>query len=221
MTIYWPRRSTGLPPGQRLMHDMPRFTNNPFRPPPDPPACAVAFSVDRQPLAVITEADLEAIGLDDYRFDFHCVTTWSVKDLIWTGVPLRHVAESVGLDQQASPYVVARAADSRRGHFMTEDAFAADVILATKLNGERLGARHGGPLRLVAPQHYGYKSIKHLTSIDFTSDRPDRLGKEHLRGRVDHEERHPKLPNWLVKIPYRLLIPPTAYLAERSLPRPR
>ncbi len=41
MTIYWPRRSAGLPPGQRLMHDMPRFTDDPFRPPPDLPACAV------------------------------------------------------------------------------------------------------------------------------------------------------------------------------------
>ncbi len=49
MTIYWPRRSDGLPPGQRLMHDMPRFTDDPFRPPPDLPACAVTFSVDRQP----------------------------------------------------------------------------------------------------------------------------------------------------------------------------
>lgn len=196
---------------------MPRFSDNPFQPPPAITPVRLAVSIDRQLVGEVTEADLEALGLDSYRSDFHCVTTWSVKDVTWFGVPLHRVARSFGLDVDTAPYLVARAADHRRAHFLTTDALAPDVILATGLDGSALGPRHGAPLRLVAPQHYGYKSVKHLTSIDFRSEGPNRLGKEHLRGRVVHEERHPKLPSWLVRLPYRMLIPPTAFVAERSL----
>lgn len=217
MRIFWPRRSGGLPPGQRLLREMPRFTENPFRPPPQPSPMRLIISVDREPVGEVTEVDLEALGLNDYTADFHCVTTWTVKDLVWTGVPFRQVAASFGLDEDSAPFVVARAADHRRGHFLTTDALAPDVILATRLNGAPLDGRHGGPLRLVAPRHYAYKSIKHLISADFRSEPPRRLGLEHLRGRVSYQERHPTLPSWLVRYPYRALIPATAYLAERSL----
>lgn len=218
MKIFWPRRSPGLPPGQRLMSGMPRFTAKPLEQTPKPlvPLC-LKISIDREPVAEFTIADLEKLGFSDYTADFHCVTTWSVKNLTWTGVSLGRVVGSVGLDEGTAPYLVARSADRRRGHFVSADALATDVILATRLNGEKLDARHGGPLRLVAPRHYAYKSIKHLSSIDFRSEQPAHLGLEHLRGRVEQEERHPSLPSWIVKIPYRLLIPPTAFLAERSL----
>jgi DMSO/TMAO reductase YedYZ molybdopterin-dependent catalytic subunit len=72
---------------------------------------------------------------------------------------------------------------------------------------------------LVAPRHYAYKSIKHLVSIDFRVAEPRVLAKEHPRARVALEERHPRLPAAVVCGPYRLLIPPTACLAERSLRR--
>ena len=34
MTRYVPRRAPGLPPGQRLLQEMPRFTDRPNLPPP-------------------------------------------------------------------------------------------------------------------------------------------------------------------------------------------
>ncbi len=217
MIRFWPRRANGLPPGQRLLREMPRFTDTPLRPPPEAAPLHLSISVDRQIVAEFTAADLDALGPADHRADFHCVTTWSVKNLTWTGVPLERVVASVGLDARTAPYLIARSADRRRGHFLTVDALAPDVILATHLDGVALGGRHGGPLRLVAPAHYGYKSVKHLVGIDLRQDAPRRLGKEHLRGRVEQQERHPTLPSWLVKYPYRAMIPPTALLAERSL----
>jgi len=39
------------------------------------------------------------------------------------------------------------------------------VILCYKLNGEWLTAERGGPVRIVVPEHYGYKSVKWLTHI--------------------------------------------------------
>lgn len=43
-----------------------------------------------------------------------------------------------------------------------EDMLAKDVLLADTLNGELFDLRNGGPLSLVAPGHYGYKSVKFL-----------------------------------------------------------
>lgn len=39
------------------------------------------------------------------------------------------------------------------------------VILCYKLNGEYLSPQRGGPVRIVVPEHYGFKSVKWLTHI--------------------------------------------------------
>lgn len=47
-----------------------------------------------------------------------------------------------------------------------EDPFdLPPVILCYKLNGEWLSSQRGGPVRVVVPEHYGFKSIKWLTTI--------------------------------------------------------
>lgn len=217
MTITWPRRSPGLPPGQRLLTHLPRFTDRPFMAPPALPDPTLHITMGGVPIAEIDRADLDALGPRDIVADFHCVTTWSVVGLTWRGVPLRELLARASVDAASVPFMVARSADRRRAHFVVEDALADTVLIATHLDGEALGPRHGGPLRLVAPAHYGYKSVKHVIALDFTTEAPRTLGKEHLRGRVAHEERHPTLPSWLVKLPYRSVIPLTAHLAERSL----
>jgi DMSO/TMAO reductase YedYZ molybdopterin-dependent catalytic subunit len=197
---------------------MPRFTDLPHLPPPKVPAePQLEIMNEGEVMARVSLADLEALNPRKHRADFHCVTTWSVTELIWTGVPLLEVFASVGITEAPAPFLVARALDRRKAAFVWEDAVADDVILATHLDNAPLDDRHGAPLRLVSPRQYGYKSVKHLCSIDFRSEEPRTLSKEHLRARVALEERHPRLPSWALRVPYRLLIPPTAYVAERSL----
>ncbi len=103
--------------------------------------------------------------------------------------------------------------------YVTEDLDNDNVLLATSLDGQPLDRRHGAPLRLVSPDQYGYKNLKHLIGLDFCHEQPtSTLGpKEHLRARVVAEERHSTLPNWAVKGQYRLAIIPTALVAERTL----
>ncbi|MEO6469437.1 MAG: DUF2867 domain-containing protein [Acidimicrobiia bacterium] len=220
MRLAWPRRFPGLPPGQRRLLTMPRFTDAPHRPPPSMPAEPhIEFFRSGATLGTVENAELTAIGLRDIVADFHCVTTWSVTGVTWTGVPLAEVLASLGITEADGRYLVLQGGDHRRATLVWDDAVASDVLLATHLDGEPLGRRHGGPIRLVAPQHYGYKSVKHLVSVDLRPTAPLSLGKEHLRGRVAREERHPKWPSWLVKYPYRLLVPLTAAIAERALNR--
>jgi DMSO/TMAO reductase YedYZ molybdopterin-dependent catalytic subunit len=220
VATYKPRKAPGLPPGQRLLDTMPWFSDAPHRPPPrlhaDP---TLSVACGRGRTVTVTSADLQALRPREQQADFHCVTTWSVTGLNWTGVPLRDVLESVGLTEATAPYLVARAADGRRAVFTWQDATTDDVMLVTHLDGVPLDARHGAPLRLVSPRQYGYKSLKHLTAIEARPTEPQVGSKEHLRARVAAQERHPRLPSWAVRRFYRLLIAPTALIGERTLRR--
>lgn len=223
---YWPRRAPGLPPGQRRLNIFPRFADKPNRPPPSQQATTIAVTAGRTS-ARVDRDDLEALPEVCRRTDFHCVTTWSHQGVEWRGVLVadfwqRLVVPAVGRSADA-PFVVVCGADGHRAVFRREDLLAPDVLLATALNGEPLDARHGAPLRLVCPSLYGYKSVKHVCGFELHNERPrSTLGaKEHLRARVALEERHSRVPGWLLRWPYRLAIPLTVRIAERSLRRVR
>ncbi|MGF1647827.1 MAG: molybdopterin-dependent oxidoreductase [Kineosporiaceae bacterium] len=221
---WWPRPAGGLPPGQRALDAFPRFADDPLRPPPSNP----------EPILRLASTGLGEIriGLDDLRSspfvqsrvsDFHCVTTWTARQQTWTGVPLAdwwraHVG-SVPTD--SGDFAVVRAADGYQAVFLTADLFSDDVMLAWGLNHAALDRRHGFPLRLVSPSQYGYKNVKHVETIELCAERPaGRLGpKEHLRARVALEERHSRIPGRLLRWPYRLVVPITAVVAERTLDR--
>jgi len=213
-----PRRADGLPPGQRDVRAFPRFSDKPLRWAPAITPIELAISVEGSVVATLSEDELSGWPQVQQQNDFHCVTTWSYRGARWDGWRLADVIGAM-LSKEPPAYAVATTADRHSAIFVTEDLLADDVLLATHLNGELLDRRHGAPLRLVCPQQYGYKSAKHVTAIDFRSTEPEStLGpKEHLRARVALEERHASLPNWLLRLPYRLTIVPTALAAERGL----
>jgi DMSO/TMAO reductase YedYZ molybdopterin-dependent catalytic subunit len=84
-----------------------------------------------------------------------------------------------------------------------------DVLMADQMNGEALSFEHGAPLRLIAPSHYAYKSVKHITEIEFWSEfKPGPGLLEHPRARVGFEERGRLMPGRLLRSLYRPLIAP-------------
>jgi len=105
--------------------------------------------------------------------DFHCVETWSVKDQKWEGVKFSTIMDIVKPTKKAS-YVLLEAYDAYTTSLKISDLNRDEVILAHRLNDEPLPQPLGGPLRLVVPHKYAYKSIMWLKDINF-SDR-DKLG---------------------------------------------
>jgi hypothetical protein len=98
---------------------------------------------------------------------------------IWEGVPLREV---VWLAQPESNlrrvFYYGYHNDDPKQMFRSslpidrvlEDPFdLPPVILCYKLNGEWLNSVRGGPVRLVVPEAYGFKSIKWLTHVVLTN----------------------------------------------------
>jgi len=104
---------------------------------------------------------------------------------------------------------------------LLEDLLAPDVLLADRLNGQALSIDHGAPWRLIAPAHYAYKSVKHLSSIEFRDPAAGyRVSgpsfMDHPRARVAYEERGRVLPGWLLRHLYRPLIPGTVARFEKA-----
>ena len=221
------RRSPGLPPGQRELRVFPRFSDAPLRrPPPLPaePAIVVTGAVDRELRLPLHEALPRAQPME-VTADFHCVTTWTTRGLRWGGRSFRSFWHDVVVPEcepaADAQCIVVEGLDGTRAVLLLEDALAPDVVLADRLDGEPLDIAHGAPLRLVSPQQYGYKNVKHVHRIEVhRTPPPSRYGpKEHLRARVALEERHSSIAPHLLRGVYRALVPVTAALSEWSLRR--
>ena len=101
--------------------------------------------------------------------DFHCVETWSVKDQRWEGVRFRDLAEQVKPTKDAS-HVFFECYDTYTTGLPLAELMGDDVILAHRLNDEPLPQPLGGPMRLVVPHKYAYKSPMWLTKITFSKE---------------------------------------------------
>ncbi|MBS1263286.1 MAG: Sulfoxide reductase catalytic subunit YedY [Methanonatronarchaeales archaeon] len=130
----------------------------------------------------LTWEELLDFGLVERTLDFHCVTGWSRLDVEWRGVPFRTVAEEAGRLDSAN-FATIGCGDGYTTDPPLEDLMRDDVLFATEMEGEPLSAKHGGPVRLVVPHKYAYKSAKWATSVTFTAEKE--LGYWEKRGYSD------------------------------------
>jgi len=100
--------------------------------------------------------------------DFHCVEGWSILDNKWEGVPFKALAEIVKPKRNAI-YVTFECDDGYTTSLPLSELLEDNVLLAYKLNDKPLPSKRGGPLRLIIPSKYAYKSPKWILKIKFTS----------------------------------------------------
>jgi DMSO/TMAO reductase YedYZ molybdopterin-dependent catalytic subunit len=92
-----------------------------------------------------------------------CEEGWS-SIAEWTGVPLRHVLEAVGVRPEAR-YVQLFSYDVVASGIDMLDALHPQTILAYGMNGRDLPLAHGAPLRLRLEMQLGYKSLKFVRRL--------------------------------------------------------
>ncbi|WIG57681.1 MAG: oxidoreductase, molybdopterin binding protein [Ktedonobacterales bacterium] len=127
----------------------------------------------------LTWDELLALPRTTLTTDFHCVTTWSRYDNEWEGV---HIREILG-----------RVKPTSEAHFVTAHSFTGyttnmpltaldddDVMIVFRHDGQDLEPDHGGPVRLLVPKLYAYKSAKWLNGLEFMEN--DRPGFWEIRG---------------------------------------
>jgi DMSO/TMAO reductase YedYZ molybdopterin-dependent catalytic subunit len=160
-----------LPPGQYhterfpVLHvgDVPSIARDDFR--------LSVFGAVAKP-TVFTFAELEAIGPVELTFDIHCVTKWSRFDTTWKGVRFVELMRLVEPLPEAQ-HVIEHAAYGYTTNIPLADALHADVLIAWEHGGEPLEAEHGGPVRMVVPHLYFWKSAKWLEGIELSdADEP-------------------------------------------------
>jgi DMSO/TMAO reductase YedYZ molybdopterin-dependent catalytic subunit len=115
--------------------------------------------------------------------DIHCVTTWSKLDNLWEGVSANAIKEAAKPLPEAR-FVIIHADNDFTTNLTLDDFFAEDVLFAVKHNDKPLAAEHGGPVRLVVPRLYFWKSAKWVSGVEFTAD--DRPGFWESRGYHNH-----------------------------------
>ena len=215
-----------LPPGQKARSDFPRFGLPKFT--DRFPSNVQDFTIT----VVLNGSSVADIDLHSARFprctvksDFHCVTTWSYRDAVWGGVKLTDLLAQVLEHQDAKvDGAVFYAQDGNKTSLVLEDLLADNVIVADALDNKPLSIKHGAPLRLIAPNHYGYKNLKYLEKIELFSSMP-RIKRgidaflDHPRARVHKEERSRWIPRWILRYVYRHLISGTVKDFEQALRR--
>lgn len=128
--------------------------------------------------------------------DFHCVTKWSTFDNSWEGVASREVLKRVRPKPRATHVMALGQVGPTRYGYSTNvplaDLDRDNVLFAYRHNGRELEPDHGGPLRLVVPHLYAWKSAKWVRGLIFMEEDKagywERLGY-HMYGDPFREQR--------------------------------
>lgn len=124
--------------------------------------------------------------------DVHCVTRWSKLDNHWEGVSIREIMRRVRVRPEAR-FVLEHADPDYTTNIALEDLVQDDVLLALTHNGTELEPDHGGPVRLVVPKLYFWKSAKWIRAFEFLEVNPPGFWEQngyHMHGDPWREERY-------------------------------
>jgi DMSO/TMAO reductase YedYZ molybdopterin-dependent catalytic subunit len=124
-------------------------------------------------------AQLSAQPQSSFISDIHCVTTWSRYDNAWEGLSTRALLAACQPKPEAR-FVVLQSHDGYTTNLSLDDFAADDALLAHTWQGQPISGEHGGPVRMVVPHLYFWKSAKWLQRIEFVID--DKPGYWEVRG---------------------------------------
>lgn len=105
--------------------------------------------------------------------DFHCVTRFSTLDNPWRGVATRELLSRVAVDPESS-HVLVHCYGGYTTNLPLEDFLSDRALLADHHGDDALTVEHGGPLRLIVPHLYAWKSAKWVSGIELLN--ADRRG---------------------------------------------
>lgn len=165
-------RENRIPPGQTRTRKWPVLHYG-FVPKIDPNAWRLSvFGLVETPLTLTWEEFRQLPRVTVFS-DFHCVTRWSRLGNLWEGVAVRELLRRAGVKPEAR-YVIPTGDDGGWTTDVPLEAFdVEDALFADMHDGEPIDADHGGPVRLVIPRLYAWKSAKWVRSIELTAeDRP-------------------------------------------------
>lgn len=110
--------------------------------------------------------EIQALPRAAYNGDIHCVTTWSKFDTTFGGISFDTLLDVVKPKPEAT-HVVATAETGYTTNMPIDDILDSKAWIVWEFDGKPLTAEHGGPVRMLVPHLYFWKSTKWITRVDF------------------------------------------------------
>jgi DMSO/TMAO reductase YedYZ molybdopterin-dependent catalytic subunit len=149
--------------------DFYEVSKNPFDPQVDTARWRLEVAGLVNESLVFTYDEIRALPAVEQYATLACISNEVGGDLIgnalWRGVRLRDLLERAGLKEGVID-IVFTASDDYRDSISLERAMANGTLLVYEMNGEKLTASHGFPLRLIVPGIYGMKNVKWIKRIE-------------------------------------------------------
>ena len=167
-----------VPPGQYLTDGFPVLTVGPD---PDYDLSTWDFQVygEVEDELQLSWDELLALPQKDVVTDIHCVTRWSKLDTAWRGVAVSDLLARARVKPEGK-FVMAYSDGGYTTNLPLGAVLDDDVLLAHTFDGKPLEHEHGGPLRLLVPKRYFWKSAKFVRKLEVMSE--DRMGFWELNG---------------------------------------
>jgi len=115
--------------------------------------------------ATWTWDQLRALPHSVYEGAIHCVTTWSKFDMTFTGVSVDVLLDAAGA-LPAATHVLARTHTGYTTNLPLADVVDEKAWVVWEADGRPLAPEHGGPVRLLVPHLYFWKSAKWISGLE-------------------------------------------------------
>ena len=116
--------------------------------------------------------ELHALPGSTFFGDIHCVTTWSKFDITFAGVSVDTLLEAA-MPMPEARFVMAHSTTGYTTNLPLEDVTGGKAWVVWEVDGKPLPVGHGGPVRLLVPHLYFWKSAKWITRLELMErDRP-------------------------------------------------
>jgi DMSO/TMAO reductase YedYZ molybdopterin-dependent catalytic subunit len=149
------------------------MSKNTVDPAPDPTQWRLRVMLDERLLRQFTYAELLSLPRTERFVSLRCVSNTLKSDLMgtasWSGILLEQLVRRTEIPGKVVEMAVV-GLDGHGDSFRLDYAFSGEPLLALGMNGETLNRLHGFPVRLLTPRYYGFKSIKWLDEIRFTTE---------------------------------------------------
>jgi DMSO/TMAO reductase YedYZ molybdopterin-dependent catalytic subunit len=160
-----------LPPGQKLVQDWPVLDLG-IQPDVRPEKFRLDIDGAVENRIGMTLDEVLALEQQETISDMHCVTQWSRYDNRWKGVAARTLIDLVKPDPLVR-HVIFHAHDGYTTNVRLDQFDQPDVFLVHEWEGKPISRQHGGPVRMLIPRLYLWKSAKWVRRIEFViRDRP-------------------------------------------------
>ena len=136
--------------------------------------------------------ELNALPKREVACDIHCVTRWSRYDNVFGGVSVQDLLRRAGV-QSGGRFALVHAEQGFTTNLPLEDLDRPDNLLALSHDGEPLAPEHGGPVRLLVPHLYFWKSAKWVRGLEILEEDYPGFWEQngyHMRGDPWTEERY-------------------------------